>query len=352
MEPQVTVLTTVYNGMAFIREAIESTLNQTFTDFEFLIIDDASTDDSVECIRSYNDPRIRLIQNDVNIGQTASLNKGLLIAKGKYIARFDQDDVNLPLRLEQQVKEFENKPELTILCSWEHTIDHEGKRIIDHTGMLPNYGYFIGKILLGLCPVWHPSVMFKKDMILDMNGYDTFYGPAEDYELWSRIAIKRLNAEIVPKFHLLQRVHTNRQSNLQADKQLRATRLAHNKVVKNFNDSSDSDCIASILRLEMCHCGKSNKIEHIKNISLAISDMLKNINIDLSLTKNEYKGLKKVISKRIGKGILNAHKLPNMPASFFYLFLYSMSPLLHPSIRVFLSEIYTRVRKMRYFFSS
>ena len=103
MKPIVTVLMTVYDGKNYLHEAIESVLCQTFNDLEFLIIDDASTDNSVEIINSYNDSRIKLLINDNNIGQTASLNIGLSRAQGEYIARFDQDDVCLPKRLEEQL---------------------------------------------------------------------------------------------------------------------------------------------------------------------------------------------------------------------------------------------------------
>ena len=93
MKPIVTVLMTVYNGKNYLSEAIESVLCQTLTNYEFLIVDDASTDNSIEIINSYNDSRIKLLINQKNIGQTASLNKGLATAQGEYIARFDQDDV-------------------------------------------------------------------------------------------------------------------------------------------------------------------------------------------------------------------------------------------------------------------
>ena len=117
MKPIVTVLMPVYNGKNYLNEAIESVLCQTLTNFEFLIVDDASTDNSIDLINSYNDSRIKLLKNKNNIGQTASLNKGLEMAQGKYIARFDQDDVCLPKRLEEQVAFFKKNPSISIVCS-------------------------------------------------------------------------------------------------------------------------------------------------------------------------------------------------------------------------------------------
>jgi glycosyltransferase involved in cell wall biosynthesis len=159
---KISVLTTVFNGGKYLAEAIESVLNQTWVNFEFIIIDDASTDNSVEIIKSYNDSRIRFFKNEKNIGQTASLNKGLKLAKSDYIARLDQDDVCLPVRLEEQYKYLENNQEVTIISSWEHTIDSSGVRVRSWESSLDNYGVFLGYLLLGLCPVWHPSVMFRK----------------------------------------------------------------------------------------------------------------------------------------------------------------------------------------------
>ena len=98
--PTITVLMPVYNCALYINEAMDSILSQTFDDFEFLIIDDASTDDTVSIIKSYNDPRIQLVEKPVNTGYTNSLNYGLSIANGKYIARMDGDDISLPERFQ------------------------------------------------------------------------------------------------------------------------------------------------------------------------------------------------------------------------------------------------------------
>ncbi|MCI0471302.1 MAG: glycosyltransferase, partial [Candidatus Aminicenantes bacterium] len=107
----ITVLMSVFNNAAYLREAIDSILNQTYTDFEFLIIDDASTDSSKEIISHYHDTRIRLIENKRNIGLTKSLNKGLHKAKGEYIARMDADDISLPDRLAVQYAFLQENPD-------------------------------------------------------------------------------------------------------------------------------------------------------------------------------------------------------------------------------------------------
>lgn len=348
MSPKITVLTTVYNGMSYLKEAIDSTLNQTFTDFEFLIIDDASTDDSFNFLSSYSDPRIRLIKNEVNLGQTGALNKGLTIAKGEYIARFDQDDVNLPNRLEGQLDMFNQNPELTILCSWEHTIDSDGKRVRDWKKIIPDYGVYLGEILLGLCPVWHPSVMFKKDSILKIGGYDTSFGPAEDYELWSKIAMARMTGTVVPEFHLLQRVHNQRQSHLQADKQLQATRRAHLKVLQFFSDSMHINCLASFIRLEPDSCNNGYNKKHILEISSALNRLVEQVQNKTNLSEKEFQSMIRILKKRIGSGIFYTSRFSIMPSIFFMPLFYALSPYMIPGMRPLLSNINSKLKRLRY----
>ena len=100
----------VFNNEQYIRQAVDSIINQTFTNFEFLIIDDASSDNMPKILRDYNDPRIRIITNEENLGLTKSLNKGIAASLGEYIARQDADDVSLPKRLESQIAFLENNP--------------------------------------------------------------------------------------------------------------------------------------------------------------------------------------------------------------------------------------------------
>ena len=113
--PLITVLMPVYNGEKYLQQAIESILKQTFTDFEFLIINDGSTDNSENIILSYDDSRIRYIKNEENLRLIRTLNKGIELAKGKYIARMDCDDISLPYRFEKQLKEFQNNPHLDMV---------------------------------------------------------------------------------------------------------------------------------------------------------------------------------------------------------------------------------------------
>lgn len=194
--PKVTVLMSVYNGEKYLREAVDSILNQTFKDFEFLIINDGSTDKTLDILQSYKDPRIRIVNNKKNIGLTKSLNKGLKIAKGEYIARMDADDVSLPKRLQFQVN-LMNKNKDTVLCGTNTlSINETGEKISGpwwQDSLLP----MEWQILLSN-PIAHPTAMIRKNFII--NQFQPIYRTivnAEDYDLWCRLVlrgkIERLN---------------------------------------------------------------------------------------------------------------------------------------------------------------
>src|SRR5690606_37374672 len=127
--PRVTVLLAVHNGERYIQEAIDSILAQTFGDFELLIVNDGSTDATRDLVLSYSDDRIRLVDNDHNIGLPKSLNRGLRLAKGRYIARLDADDISEPDRLAAQVSFLQANPDVAMVGSWYRKIDGEGNTL-------------------------------------------------------------------------------------------------------------------------------------------------------------------------------------------------------------------------------
>jgi len=137
MKPTVSVLMPVFNGEQFLRPAMNSILNQTFTDFEFIIVDDGSTDHSREILNSYTDSRVRLICNESNIGLTDSLNRGLEAASGNYIARMDQDDISLPERLAKQVAFMDSHPEVGVCGTWAKDIDQTDSTTPGHSSDNP-----------------------------------------------------------------------------------------------------------------------------------------------------------------------------------------------------------------------
>jgi glycosyltransferase involved in cell wall biosynthesis len=183
--PIVTVLMAVYNGQKCIRPTIESILNQTFTDFEFLIVNDGSSDRTAEIIKSYKDPRITLFNNDMNLGQTKSLNVGLKLARGKYVARTDAGDVSLPERLLKQVKYVDSNPEVSVLGTSAFRYDGNSK-IIDIVHMPTAPQAMLQRIFFA-SPVIHVSVLMNRKIILDFGGYDEDFPIFADYELWSKL---------------------------------------------------------------------------------------------------------------------------------------------------------------------
>lgn len=174
----------VHNGEKYLRPAMESILGQTFTDFEFIIINDGSTDSTESIINSYEDDRIVLIKNKEKIGVSKSLNKAVEISKGEYIARMDADDISLPGRLEKQLIFLENHEEIGVLGSNACLINSEGKEIGKY--IRPESPQLIKWTALFSNPMIHPSIMARAH-ILKENKYDESFKNGQDYELWSRL---------------------------------------------------------------------------------------------------------------------------------------------------------------------
>ena len=189
--PTVTVLMPVYNGEKYIKDAIESILNQTFTDFEFLIIDDGSTDKTPDILKEYaqRDSRIRLERNEQNLQIAATLNKGLSLATAPLIARMDADDISLPERLEKLVAFMIANPDITV-CSGAIAFFIHGANAPDEIWMPPTEHEAIrAKLFFESC-IYHPVSIYRKEQIcVYAEGYDNSMPPAEDYDLWVRLSM-------------------------------------------------------------------------------------------------------------------------------------------------------------------
>lgn len=185
--PLVSVLLPVYNAQDYLREAIDSILGQTLDDFELIIINDGSSDNSKAIINSYTDPRIVLIDQE-NTGLPISLNRAITRAKGKYLARQDADDVSLPTRLAEQVRYLDLNPDCALLGTWAQILEKDRLSTRELTHPYEN-GEIQIKLLFYNCFV-HSSVMIRKE-VLDQCGLypeDPQKFPPEDYDLWLRIA--------------------------------------------------------------------------------------------------------------------------------------------------------------------
>lgn len=183
----------VYNGARFVGDAIGSILSQSFTDFEFLILNDGSTDNSAEIMSSYNDPRIRLIDNEANIGLVASLNRGIEHASGIYIARMDADDVCLPDRLGSQAAFLDAHPEIGVCGTWYRSIGNPPLP----PSRLPCSPEEIRCSLLFNAMMGHPTVMLRRHVLMSSGlRYQERDLQAEDYGLWVALSEFTLLANI------------------------------------------------------------------------------------------------------------------------------------------------------------
>lgn len=339
--PRVTVLMPVYNGMPFLSEAIASVLAQTFGDFELLIIDDASTDAAVAaCLMSFQDPRIRLVHNERNLGQVATLNRGLGLAQGEYIARLDQDDVCLPERLEEQVALLDRAPDLAIVCTWEHSIDADGTVIRSWRRTLDNYGTFLGQLLVGKCPVWHPSVMFRRVIIAALGGYDPSYGPSEDYELWFRIARHRHGAAIVPRVLVLQRCHGGRQSITRQDAQVAQTRRALTAFLEQFVAASMREHLVAFLLLDDAFLRTWRSKEQQLATLRALDELVVALARQFQLNHVEYAAFTRVLARQFGMRRPSAQAWRWLPEPLWQCALFTRSPFLVPGARQAASTLY------------
>ena len=262
MFPKISVIMPVYNAEKYVAEAIKSILNQTYDDFELIIINDASQDKSLEIIKSFDDSRIKLLNNKTNLGCTISLNKGIKIAKGEYIARMDSDDISLPERFSKQIDYLEKNPRISVVGTYLISIDENGnenkpKANISSQSIIDNFDIFLKwKLFFGNCFA-HPTIMARKKVFDHLGLYQNQWKYAEDYEMWLRISLTQYSINNLPDTLLKYRCHKNNIS------------IIHNKTQVQTANLLSQKYISQLLG---------------KNISLSIVKMIK-----LTLNKEQYK---------------------------------------------------------------
>ena len=176
----------VYNSEHFVRKAIDSILNQSYPDFEFIIVDDASTDQTSSILRTYQDPRIIILRNRTNRGLTVSLNAAIKVSKGQYLARQDGDDISNINRLDRQVSYMDAHNNVAVLGTTTEWIDSEDN--VYYIWNQPTDHPFLQQTLFAYCCLVHGSVMCRSDVIKANQGYDTKLRTAQDYDLWLRVS--------------------------------------------------------------------------------------------------------------------------------------------------------------------
>jgi glycosyltransferase involved in cell wall biosynthesis len=203
----------VHNGRAYLRPAIESILEQTFTNFRFLIVDDASTDDTREIVGSYSDERIEVLFLDVNVGQPEALNQGLHHASTKWIARMDADDYSAPTRFEEQMKAISEDPSLFCLGTYGWVFRHD-PAVTEGEIATPLVHEDIVQVVTG-SPIIHGTIFIDRQALIDVGGYDKHFRILADVEMYDRFLPEHKTAAI-PSQLLGVRRHRGQYSNSSA----------------------------------------------------------------------------------------------------------------------------------------
>ncbi len=208
-KPLISVILPNFNGMPYLKLAVDSIISQTYTNFEFIIIDDGSNDNSLEYLNRLKEKRIKLINNKTNLGIAKTLNKAIELSRGKYIVRMDSDDIAYPNRLEIQLQFILSNQEISLCGTWAGKINKKGQRV----GVIkyPISHKIIKKVLPYYNPVIHPSWMVKKEVYEKLHGYKNGYNGAEDYEFLLR-AKNQFRIANVPKILLKYRTSSQSQS--------------------------------------------------------------------------------------------------------------------------------------------
>jgi glycosyltransferase involved in cell wall biosynthesis len=225
-DPKVSVVMSVYNGLPYLEAAVMSILKQTFTDFEFVILDDGSTDSTWKALQEYaaQDARIRLFSNESNMGYTRSLNAGFKQARGKYIARQDADDISLPERLEQQVALLDAHPEIGLAGTRRQFIDPQDELLDIPDKLTATDNASIQALLLDINCIHHGSFMFRRELLDVIGDYTVELEPSEDYDFCLRAAEVAQLANLSDALYLY-RVHPTSVS------KLKEYRQAYNKAL-------------------------------------------------------------------------------------------------------------------------
>ncbi|MDC0835920.1 Beta-13-glucosyltransferase [Geitlerinema sp. FC II] len=201
----ISVVIPVYNGEATIRATIASVLDQSFRDFELIVIDDGSTDNTVEIVKAIADPRISVFSY-ANAGQAESRNRGAKLASGEFLSFIDADDLWTPDKLDAQLQALKDRPDAAVAYSWTAHVD-EGDRFFRHGPRLSFEGNVYEKLIINDFVGSGSNVLVRKSAFFDVGGFETSFPPAEDWELWVRLAAK-YRFVVVPKAQILYRTLT------------------------------------------------------------------------------------------------------------------------------------------------
>ena len=264
MGPEISVVLPVYNGQQFILSSIDSILNQSFNNFELIIVNDGSTDKTSDFLKKYRDPRVVIIDNNGNQGLIYSLNVGIQNAKGVYIARMDADDISEPARFQQQYDFLKQNPEVSIVGSQVKFFDSDLKKQV----YFKKYPQLHGEIAWGMlfnCCIAHPTIMARKNVFENNVGYSRGWETAEDYELWTRI-IPTFKFANINKPLLKYRVHDLSVSRQKQEFQRKKTLAVRARYISFLTNSEVSEKVVDLVdNYENASQFEKEKIESLIN---------------------------------------------------------------------------------------
>jgi glycosyltransferase involved in cell wall biosynthesis len=327
--PSVSILMPVYNASPYLSDAIKSMLNQTYTDFELIILDDCSTDNSAEVAQRFKDSRIVYHRNDVNNGLANNLNTGLKMAKGKYIARMDGDDISLPHRLQAQVVFMESNPDID-LCSCAMQMFGADNQI----WIRDRNPEMVKITMMFYSAVLHASSVFRKDVFEKHDLYynqDTF--PAEDYDLWSRAAFF-CNMVNLPDIMYLYRMHQTQVTSTDPRAAVKCREIQIQYLTKALPDLKAED-VTSFVDGFINH--EINCLSEIKELKNRYRKIIKtNVSTQFFNQSMLQKRLKKYFQQKVYI-FLQHFKLKKQDELFSYLFaLLELRPVLF--VKLFLNK--------------
>ena len=248
------VMPTYNTAVPILKEAVDSILAQTFGEFEFIIVDDCSTNESREYLQDLSDPRIRLIRNETNLGVTKSLNIGLAAAKGKYIARMDADDISLPTRFKKQFAFMERHPDVIVCGCGCKNFGADSRLIPVRETNADMETYRISALFRNPGPM-HPTAFFNHTLLLKYGlKYDESLTYAQDYGLWVEIG-KLGRVCMLKDTLLLRRVHENQISGKRRNEQIRCDMATQGKLLQNLLGNVTAEEAELHFRLSSGTCG-------------------------------------------------------------------------------------------------
>lgn len=345
MMPRITVLMTVYNGEAYLKECLSSVLDQTYKGFEFLIINDCSTDSSLDIIKSYKDKRMHVIENHKNIGQVKSLNIGLEHSRGEYIARIDQDDLMMENRLERQLDFLNKRPEVAVVGTWGEVIDEKGFTLGKSRLPVRNEE-IVGSVLFCGYFLMHPSAMFRKDLVVSVGKYNESLSYSEDFDLWTRLLLKGYRLANIPEFLVKFRHHKKSSSKQFAEERLSNARKAVLNFIKHIDgafsdpDLNDlSDMLVSAGLMKKAYWLNEANIAHIKKTVVLLGILLKKIPRYFNFTKKESYLMKRTFCNRMLNFTYEASGGAKKNSLPLYLFCLRNYPFLYTRPKLYLYPI-------------